>query len=143
MNIDMNPFWLNEDTVKVVEQKFGAKYMGVWCTKTRSGYWNEQPVDVFYQPNPDTAKGHTNYFGIFYNGASPMICDASTAFSEPIYGLLTDEDEVLVSRCRHDYRAKGEYMIDGGRDYLRRSDEGDLVRVHVNEDKFEFILEDA
>jgi len=34
-------------------------------------------------------------------------------------------------------------MIDGGRDYLRRSDEGDLVRVHVNEDKFEFILEDA
>lgn len=143
MNLDMHPYWLDENAVKVIEDKYGAKYMGVWCTKKSSGGWNETPVDVFYQPNPDTARGHTNYFGIFYRGMSLMICEASSAFSEPIYGILTDEDEVLVSRCRHDYRAKNEYMIDGGRDYIRRSTEGDLVRVEVNEDRFNFILENA
>jgi hypothetical protein len=143
MNLDMQPYWLNEETVKVVEEKYGAKYMGVWCTKNKRGGWNETPVDVFYQPTPDTAKGHTHYFGIFYNESAPMICDASSAFSEPIYGVLTDEDEVLVSRCRNDYRSKNEYIIVGGRDYIRRCTEGDLVRVEVNEDKFNFILENA
>jgi hypothetical protein len=139
----MAPLWITNEGVSVVEEKYGAKYMGVWCTKNKLGQWNEQPVDVFYQPNPDKSKGHTNYFGLFTKNGTLYICDASSAFSEPIYGLLTDEDEVLVSRCRHDYRCKNEYMIDGGRDYIRRSTEGDLVRVEVNEGKFNFILENA
>lgn len=143
MNLDMAPLWITSEGVTAVEEKYGAKYMGVWCTKNKRGSWNEQPVDVFYQPNPDTSKGHTNYFGLFVRNGVLYICEASSAFSEPIYGVLTDENEILVSRCRNDYRTKNEYMIDGGRDYLRRSTEGDLVRVEVNEGEFNFILENV
>ena len=113
-------YWLKEASIKKVEDLRNAKYMGYWCTKRTDGKsWNESPVDVFYQPNPDTEKGHRNYFGLYVQGGSLYITDATSAFSEPIVGSICEDGEVIVSRYRHDYVAKKGAMIDGGRDYTR------------------------
>jgi hypothetical protein len=73
-----------------------------------------------------------------YTGKSSgevYITEASTAFSDAIAGLPTDDGEVIVSRYRHDYVEKGSYMIDGGRDYTRSSVHR-TVTVTVDGDKF-------
>jgi hypothetical protein len=69
-----------------------------------------------------------------------MICNAESAFSEPITGILTEDGEVIVSRYRHDCVFKDGQMIDGGRDYLRSSG-GKFVNVTVKNG--EFVLEKA
>lgn len=114
-------YHFNEKGVKTIEEKYGAKYMGFWCTKNPRGGWNERPVDVFYQPNPNVELGHKHYFGMFVRDDTAFICDASSAFEEPMTGVVCEDGEVLVSRYRHDYRTKGDRMVDGGRDYVRRS----------------------
>lgn len=115
-------YHIKQGGIAKAEEIYGAKYMGYWCTKRLDGKsWNDTPVDVFYQPNPDIEKGHSHYFGLFVQNGSLYINDASSAFSEPIAGIVTDDSEVIVSRYRHDYIEKGKYMIDGGRDYTRSS----------------------
>jgi hypothetical protein len=114
-------YHFNAEGISKIEDKYGAKYLGFWCTKRLDGSWNETPVDVFHQPNPDTSKGHSEYFGMFRRGEGVWITNAESAFSEPMTGVICDDGEVLVSRYRHDYRTKCDRMIDGGRDYTRRS----------------------
>jgi hypothetical protein len=129
-------YYFKADGIKKIEDFYGAKYMGQWAVKGERG-WSGIPVDVFYQPNPDTAKGHSHYFGMFINGQNRMmITDAQSAFSEPIYGVLCDDGEVIVSRYRHDYVTKDGCMVDGGRDYFKRSDRGKTVRITVDRDQF-------
>jgi hypothetical protein len=63
------------------------------------------------------------------------ITEASSAFSDPIAGIPTDDGEVIVSRYRHDYVEKDGRMIDGGRDYTRSSMHPTVV-ITVTGDKF-------
>ena len=121
VEIPQDGYHFNLEGIVKIEEKYGAKYMGYWCTKHSSGAWNDIPVDVFYQPNPDTSKGHSHYFGMFRQGDRVWITNAESAFSEPMTGVICEDGEVLVSRYRHDYHTKGDRMIDGGRDYVRRS----------------------
>lgn len=136
-----NGFHFTTDEIAIIAKQYGAQYMGPWSILQKSG-WTIDPVDVFYQPNPDVSKGHSHYFGMFrtFEG-QVMITNAESAFSEPITGLLTDDGEVIVSRYRHDCVQKGPYMIDGGRDYLRTSGnnaDGKLIKVTVVDGEFEF-----
>jgi len=124
--------------IATIEQRYGAKYMGYWCTKNSRGGWNEQPVDVFYQPNPNKELGHSHYFGMFRTiDGQVMITDAASCFSEPLTGAVCDDEEVIVSRYRHDYIKKKGAMIDGGRDYTRTST-GKLIHVNVVGSEFTF-----
>lgn len=109
----------NESYIRAISRQYNAKYLGSWTIKNSMGNWSERPVEVFYVTDPDRSKGHSNYFGIFTRANDIVICNAESAFSEPITGILED-DLVYVSRYRHDYVAtpKGS-IIDGGRDYLR------------------------
>jgi hypothetical protein len=135
--IDKSPYWFSSEQIKKIEETKNAKHMGAWCKKLAYGSWSETPVDVFYVENPDTSKGYTNYFGLFYQNDELYITEASTAFSEPITGILCEDGEVLVSRYRHDFRTKGDVMIDGGRDYLKSS-KGTFVNVSVRNGDFLF-----
>ena len=129
-------YHLNAKGIAHFESQYNAVFMGPWAIQGRHG-WTEQPVDVFYVAKPDRSQGHTNYFGIFVcpvTGQS-KICNAESAFSQTITGVLTDSGEVLVSRYRHDYVEKDGAMIDGGRDYVRCS-ESPLVTVRVQADQF-------
>ncbi len=129
------------DAIAKIEEMYNAKYMGYWCIKNLRDDWNESPVDVFYVAEPDRSKGHTNYFGMFTRGDTSYITDASSAFSAPITGILTNDGEVIVSRYRHDYVTKDGYMIDGGRDYLRCSADSLQTFVNVSVEDGEFVLE--
>lgn len=132
INTPTEGYHFKEASIKKIEEKYGAKYMGYWCTKRVDGEsWNERPVDVFYQPNPDKEKGHSHYFGMFTQNGSVWITNAESAFSDPITGIETDDGEVIVSRYRHNYVTKDNYMVDGGRDYFRTSG-GPFVRIRVN-----------
>lgn len=116
-------YYLDDNGIAKVETAHNAIFMGYWAIQDRSGNWSETPVDVFYQPDPDVQKGHSHYFGIYrsYSANTWMICNAETAFCDPLYGVCCDTGEVIISRFRHDYVTRGNYMVDGGRDYLRSS----------------------
>jgi hypothetical protein len=121
VSIPKEGYWLSSAEIEKIQQLKNATYMGYWAVRTKTGSWSDEPVDVFYTPNPDTGKGHTNYFGMLVQNSVLYITEASSAFSEPIAGMPTPDGEVLVSRYRHDYVTKGDRMIDGGRDYIRAS----------------------
>lgn len=129
-------YHFNESQISKIEEMKSAKYMGYWCTKRLDGQsWNERPVDVFYQPNPNVELGHKHYFGMFTQDGAVWITDATTAFDDPMSGVICEDGEVIVSRYRHDYVTKGNHMIDGGRDYLRCS-MSPLARVSVVDGEF-------
>lgn len=110
--------------VKIVEKSHKAKFVGDFCVKTQGG-WSEEPAAVFYQPNPPelSPEGRpcSNYFGLYFQQGSLMICDAQSAFSEGIIGSVADNGEVVISRFRHDYQVSkdGSAVIDGARDYIK------------------------
>jgi hypothetical protein len=135
VTIPSDGYWLDHKQIKKIEEIKSAKYMGYWCTKSPYGVWNNSPVDVFYVSDPDLSKGHSHYFGLFYQNDVLYITDASSAFCEDIVGMPTPSGEVIVSRYRHDHVAKDEFMIDGGRDYFRGSLHP-TVTVTVEHDRF-------
>ena len=142
IKIPKDGFHYDSKSIANIENSYNAKYMGYWCTKnTRDHQWNDTPVDVFYVAEPDRSKGHTNYFGMYVRYNSSHIIDASSAFSAPITGILTNDGEVIVSRYRHDYVVKDGYIIDGGRDYLKWSSNSLLRFVNVSIKDGEFVLE--
>ena len=140
-------YHFSADGIKTIEDHYGGKFVGSFCIKRTDGSWNDTPVDVFYQPNPDFSKGHTHYFGMFRHPLTNhvMITNAMSAFEHPMLGVVADDGEIIVSGYRHDYRRSkdGTVFIDGGRDYTRyggnsaNSDVGDiripLVQVKVVE----------
>lgn len=137
VTIPADGYWFKADGIRKIEERYGAKYMGYWCTRNSRGGWNERPVDVFYHPKPKTELGHTHYFGMFIQEDVVYITNAASAFSEPLTGALCSDGEVIISRYVHDYIEKNGVMIDGGRDYVR-STTGKLVRVTVEGSEFVF-----
>lgn len=141
--LETKGYHFNEDGIKKIETAYGAKHLGPWTIKKRAG-WTDTPVDVFYQPNPDKSKGHSHYFGMYLAGDGGVyITDAKSAFSEPMAGIKCPDDNVIVSRYRHDYVTHMKAMVDGGRDYMRCSvhtgDEGyQTVSVSVKDGDFVF-----
>lgn len=114
-------YHFSENNIKTIEEKYGAKYIGYFCTRKSNGAWNDLPVDVFYQPNPDVSKGHSHYFGMFRQIGNVYITDAISITENPMLGVIANDGEVVVSRYRHDYRRSndGSVFIDGGRDYTK------------------------
>lgn len=132
------PYWLKKEAIAKIEALRKSTFMGHWCVRDRDGNWSETPVDVFYQPTPDLARGHKHYFGLLIREEQLLICDATSAFSEPITGIAASDGEVLVSRFRHDCQIRKGIMIDGGRDYIRHSGPFNPVQISVEGAEFRF-----
>lgn len=104
-----------------VEETYNAKYVGNFCLKTVGGGWSESPVAIFYQENPpEIAKG-SHYFGLFEREGRLFITNGSSAFAEPIQAVISDDEEILFSRYRWDFRTSKDksVSVDGGRDYFK------------------------
>lgn len=134
-------YWFHSDQIRTIEEKYQARYLGHWCVKQSQDEWSDDPVDVFYQPHPDTSLGHGHYFGMFVRDNSICITNAESAFSEPITGILLKSGEVMVSRYRHDYQYREGAMIDGGRDYVRTHKNAQTVTVIMEHGEFKFELD--
>jgi hypothetical protein len=139
MYIEHTPYWFNKELIAELEKHYNSKYIGPWCAKNRDGCWQETPLEVFYQANPDRSKGHTNFLGLFTREGKLFVTNAESAFSEPITGVLCADGEVIVSRFRRDFIQKKGKMIDGGRDYIR-SFGGPYVSVTIVDGEFTFSL---
>ena len=138
-------YFFTGSEIAYIEKQYNAKFVDTFDL----GYI----VDVFYNENPDTSKGHKNYFGIqrIAHANKIGISDATKVLSVPLWGLMADNGEIIFSRYRHDFRVSedGTVSIDGGLDYFRcsiRSDDTSLTmdarrkKLKVDKDR---IVEDV
>lgn len=112
------------------EELYNARYVGLYDLPDREG-----PIYVFYTENPDTKKGHDNYFGMFWHGPRSegrlYITSAASIRDAVFPAHHIVEDKYLVSRYRHDYQTFGDKMIDGGLAYTRSSLPGPDYEMRV------------
>lgn len=128
---------------EVVEEKYGATYVGDFPGKTRDGGWTADiALAVFYMPEPNAP--YTNrYFGLLIDISAAihggpmrlMITDADYVEGHVFDAILTD-DGIVYSTCRHDYREVNGASIDGGWDYYRGYG-GSLIRARVMNGRIE------
>lgn len=111
---------LTEDGIKKVLEVYGASYIGRFDLE-RGSMDVTIMGDVFYQPNPDTSKGHTHYFALFHHPLTEdlLITNASFIVDREYPAIKFGEDDYLVSRGRHDYVSRDGVFLDGGASYTR------------------------
>lgn len=137
--VKIDPLFTDEQIEKI-EDYYKAKFICETCLKLSSDNWMNTNFAVFYQEDPpEIAK--SNYFALYYNReGNLMITDASSSL-EPFEGLLINENEILYSRYRHDYKTYEDYMVDGGRDYMRfrPSASAKVVKLQIVKDQLEIV----
>jgi hypothetical protein len=123
--------------VEKVEQRYAertggaCKFIGMLTIKTQTG-WSDDPVAVFWQEKVADPT-HSNYFGLYVQARSLMICNAISVAEGEWSGVLDHTTgEIVFSRYRHDYRQSrsGTVFADGGRDYFRGSGKY-LIKMRV------------
>lgn len=137
-----------------IEEKKNAKFVCDTCLFGKEG-WTNAMVAVFWNKDPaNIPAGGSAWFGIFkkrefavssYLEKTPakarvtksviMITNAISVHNKRLDAVVADDGEVVWSRYRHDYRSSGDksVWIDGGRDYMRWSGQGETVRLEVVE----------
>jgi hypothetical protein len=119
MHIRTDPELFTQDGIELILQQHpGAVYMGSWCVK-RDGQWENDVTEIFYDPTPDTSKGHSHYFGIYPTNTNVYIVDGASFCEDGIRGALATNGEIVCSRWRKDYHASedGSAFADGGRNH--------------------------
>ena len=137
MNILNECTWLKPDGIAKVENMYNAKYVFESCLKTKNGGWCNFPVAIFY-----TEEAHpqgSNYFGLYCTDSGDFMITNGISATEP-FDALQVGDDIIYSRYRHDYREHKGAMVDGGRDYFKRSaDRGTPVKLQVVGDHLEIV----
>lgn len=130
MRILKNPEVLSVKAVEYIQERKNAVFVCDTCLRGPGG-WINSPVAVFYNKDPaNVPPGGSLWFGMFHRAENPMdpdskyelyITNAISAVQDVIVGVRANNDDIVYSRCRHDYRMSpdGSAMIDGGRDYIR------------------------
>ena len=137
MKIHNECTFLKPEGVAKVEEMYNAKYVFESCLKTKDGGWSNFPVAIFY-----TEKAHprgSNYMGLYRTDFGEFMVTDGISATEPFDALQIGED-IIYSRYRHDYREFKGAMVDGGRDYFKRSaDRGEPVKLKVVGDHLEVV----
>ncbi|MGZ8924461.1 MAG: hypothetical protein ACXW2E_01125 [Nitrososphaeraceae archaeon] len=123
--------------IKKIEERFNGIFVGDFSLPQKDGNWSEQPIAIFYNPNPNKELGHTHYFGIFVTPDNKIvITNGEPAFKQPILGVIADNNDIIYSRFRHDYRVSPDnsVWIDGGRDYCRTNTKR-FIQLVIDKDK--------
>ena len=136
MNIRNECTFLKPEGIAKIEEAYNAKYVFESCLKTKNGGWCNMPVAIFYTETPHPQG--SNYFGLYCNDFGDFMITDGISATEP-FDALQAGDDVIYSRYRHDFREHNGYMVDGGRDYFRRSADGIPVKLCVNKDKLEIV----
>ena len=136
MNILNECSFLKPEGIAKIEKAYNAKYVFESCIKDRDGGWCNMPVAIFYTETPHPQG--SNYFGLYVNESGDFMITNGISATEP-FDALQVGDDVIYSRYRHDFREHNGYMVDGGRDYFRRSADGIPVKLCVNKDKLEIV----
>lgn len=126
--------------INQIEKRYDVKYIGDFCIKDKNNNWTDFPVSIFYQNNPDISKGHSNYLGVYRSYENIFLIDGKSAFEENLKGIKY-KNKIYISCYRHHYVSNKDnnFMIDGGRDYLRCSGGEGLVTLKMIEGKFKIV----
>lgn len=146
MKIDTHSTIFLDTELRNIEKVRSAKYVCETCIRNRDGVWVNTPVVVFYQEKPHPEG--SNYFGLFYQTilspespsgfkSIPMITNAITA-TEEFQGAIAG-DEVIYSHYRHHCWEKNGVIIDGGRDYLKCTEQLEPVTLKIVKDKLTIV----
>lgn len=102
--------------VPMSEDFYGSSYVGQFPCPIGNGRLSEdKPMDVFYQPNPDRTKDHSNYFGLYIKFGKAYVCDASYVKDLEFTGIEGLDGYIHYSTYQHDYRqVDSGVAIDGG-----------------------------
>ena len=136
MNIRNECTFLKPEGIAKIEDAYNAKYVFESCIKTIDGGWGDFPAAIFYTETPHP-RG-SNYFGVYVDHNGEFMITNGISATEPFDALQIDED-IIYSRYRHDFREHNGYMVDGGRDYFRRSADGTPVKLQVVGDHLEVV----
>lgn len=106
---------MNDENIAKIEAAYSAKYVGYYDLPDREG-----PFWVFYVAEPDTSKGHSNYFGMFFAPfTGELYITNAGSLVDAKFPAIFHNGKYLVSRYHHDYQTSGSAMIDGGLAYTR------------------------
>jgi len=139
-NIDNAPYFYDSKIIKIVEEKYNAKYICETCPRVADG-WANQAVLLFWQSTPPQPHmSHYFCIGKKYDGTVVIMSGEETA-KYPISGAVSDDGDVIYSRYRHDYRVSldGSVFVDGGRDYTRTNASSKLVTLKIVGDHLEVV----
>lgn len=143
MKLNKDDFnWYGFEHDKVLDRYKCDRYVGTFSIKNSS-----KPCAVYYSSNPDRSLGHKDYVILYKD---PVLLQFFvTGMDAPEMEEYRFQDglqcpscaDVIYSITRHDYRhcKCGETMIDGGRDYTRRSAAGLSVTVDLLEGTAEYL----
>lgn len=123
--------------VPTVEKQYGVKFIGFYDLPN-----GREHVYVFYQANPKTELGHSNYLGVFvdYFRDAVYLTDAKSILEAKYPAISCGDGKILCSRYRHDYQTYRHAMIDGGLAYTRcHPGYPPNGYIHIVEDHEEFV----
>lgn len=100
--------------ILLVEESTNTKYVNFY------DIGGGKEMYVFYQEDPRTDLGHSNYLGVFIKPDRSVWFTNAKSVAEQSYPALKEDDEIIVTRYTHDFvqNSKG-HFIDGGLDYVR------------------------
>ena len=120
--------------IDIVNKQYGSTFVGYFPTKLKGGGWGNVAA-VFYQPNPKTELGHSNYFGLYVDDYNPGVIFNADYITKGWTGAKADNGELLWSEYRHDFHTSedGSVWVDGGFDYTRTNNPDKLVKLNVKD----------
>ena len=129
MNIQHYPLFDTAKVEKLYTEKDGVEVKYVCTTAVQQHA--EFAADVFYRATPHPEFGN-RYFALYHNlyadDAVIMITNADQVENFE-FGMIEVDGKYYYSQHRHDYRAIGNKMIDGGRSYIRTSGGADVFKI--------------
>lgn len=139
VNLDVSSFWKGYISIPKVEKKYNVKFVCESPIRDKYG-WRESPSLIFYGEKHPQGSNYMALSIVYYHDdeGTLVVSDGISATKDTFTGIV-DDDEVIYSRYRHDYRVgKTGVFIDGGRDYIRSSG-GQFVQMKIIEDKLEVV----
>lgn len=90
MKINYESLFFNEKSIKVIEEKYNAKYI----YETEMG-GNTPVAAIFYQENPP--KNYSNWVAFFRNDRDLYVTSAEKIVTQPIIAIHIGNDEWIYS----------------------------------------------
>ena len=91
---------------------------------------SDRPVDIYYRDDAHPVFGNY-YFGLFTRNGKSMICKADSVENLEFGMIAGANEEWIYSQSHHDMASIDEGYIDGGRQYIRRGGDFDVMKYQV------------
>jgi hypothetical protein len=119
IDLSVSKYWEHVDIDKI-EKQYDCKFVCESAIRVRNS-WRESPSLIFYSQEPHPEGSNYMAFSYDFNKDCYVVSDGISVTEVEFSGIVANNDDVIYSRYRHDYRLSSDksVWIDGGRDYHR------------------------